>query len=220
MQSTELPGAEHALVAILRGVESGRVVGIADALYQAGWRMIEVPLNSPDPYASIAALAAGRRPGCIIGAGTVLDAQQVRRTHEAGGTLVVAPNCDAEVIGSALQLGMQAMPGFATASEAFAAIHAGARHLKLFPAVTYGPRHLQALRAVLPVDVALYPVGGVAAPDIQGWLAAGATGFGFGSELFRPDYTLDEIERRARVLVAAFRQARAHLTGQTKETIT
>ena len=220
MQSTELPGAEHALVAILRGVESARVVGIADALYEAGWRIIEVPLNSPDPYASIAALAAGRRPGCIIGAGTVLDAHQVRRTHEAGGTLVVAPNCDAEVIGSALQLGMQAMPGFATASEAFTAIRTGARHLKLFPAVSYGPRHLQALRAVLPAEIALYPVGGIGAPDIPAWLAAGATGFGFGSELFRPDYTLAEIERRARVLVAAFRQARAHLTGHATEKIT
>ncbi len=220
MQSTELPGAEQALVAILRGVDSGLVVGIADALYQAGWRMIEVPLNSPDPYASIAALAAGRRPGCIIGAGTVLDGLQVRRTHEAGATLVVAPNCNPEVIGSALQLGMQAMPGFATASEAFGAIRAGARHLKLFPAVSYGPRHLQALRAVLPPDIALYPVGGVGAPDIPGWLAAGATGFGFGSELFRPDYPLAEIERRARVLMAAFRQARAHLAGQATEKIT
>src|ERR1700722_12139683 len=211
MQSTELPGAEHALVAILRGVESGRVVGIADALYQAGWRIIEVPLNSPDPYASIAALAAGRRPGCIIGAGTVLDAQQVRRTHEAGGTLVVAPNCDAEVIGSALQLGMQAMPGFATATEAFTAISAGARHLKLFPAVSYGPRHLQALRAVLPTEINVYPVGGIGAPDIPSWLAAGATGFGFGSELFRPDYSIADIERRAQLLVAAFREARQRL---------
>src|ERR1700722_19849195 len=135
MQSTELPGAEHALVAILRGVESGRVVGIADALYEAGFRIIEVPLNSPDPYASIAALAGGRSPGCVIGAGTVLDVEQVRRTRDAGASLVVAPNSDAGVIGAALQLGMQVMPGFATATEAFAAIGAGARHLKLFPAV-------------------------------------------------------------------------------------
>jgi 2-dehydro-3-deoxyphosphogalactonate aldolase len=211
MQSTELPGAEHALVAILRGVESARAVGIADALYQAGWRIIEVPLNSPDPYASITALAAGRRPGCIIGAGTVLDVQQVRRTHEAGGTLVVAPNCDAEVIGSALQLGMQAMPGFATPSEAFTAIRAGARHLKLFPAVSYGPRHLQALRAVLPTEINVYPVGGTGAPDIPSGLAAGATGFGFGSELFGPDYSIADIERRAQLLVAAFREARQRL---------
>jgi 2-dehydro-3-deoxyphosphogalactonate aldolase len=220
MQSTELPGAEHALVAILRGVQPGSVVAIADVLYQAGVRIIEVPLNSPDPYASIAALATGRRPGCIIGAGTVLDVLQVRRTHEAGATLVVAPNCDAGVIGGALQLGMQVMPGFASATEAFAAIRAGARHLKLFPAVSYGPHHLQALRAVLPAEVNVYPVGGIAAPDLRAWLAAGAAGFGFGSELFRPHYSLAEIERRARLLVAAFREARAQHTGTATGTTT
>jgi 2-dehydro-3-deoxyphosphogalactonate aldolase len=220
MQSSELPGAEHALVAILRGVDPGRVVGIADVLYQAGWRIIEVPLNSPDPYTSIAALAAGRRPGCAIGAGTVLDTLQVRRAHEAGATLVVAPNCEPEVIGAALQLGMQVMPGFASATEAFSAQRAGARHLKLFPAVTYGPRHLQALRAVLPAEINIYPVGGIGAADIPGWQAAGATGFGFGSELFRPDYSMADIERRARALVSAFRQARAHPTAGTTEKIT
>jgi 2-dehydro-3-deoxyphosphogalactonate aldolase len=220
MQSSELPGAEHALVAILRGVEPARVVGIADVLYQAGWRIIEVPLNSPDPYASIAALAAGRRPGCVVGAGTVLDTLQVQRTHEAGATLVVAPNCDPEVISAALQLGMQVMPGFASATEALSAIRTGARHLKLFPAVTYGPRHLQALRAVLPAEINIYPVGGIGAADIPGWLAAGATGFGFGSELFRPDYSLTDIERRARDLVSAFRQARAHPTAGATEKIT
>lgn len=220
MQSTELPGGEHALVAILRGVAPGRVVAIADVLYQAGLRIIEVPLNSPDPYASIAALAAGRRPGCVIGAGTVLDVLQVRRTHEAGAGLVVAPNCDVEVIGNALQLGMQVMPGFASATEALTAIRAGARHLKLFPAVSYGPRHLQALRAVLPADINVYPVGGIGAADIPGWLAAGATGFGFGSELFRPDYSLADIERRARLLVTTFQEARRQLTGHAMEKIT
>jgi 2-dehydro-3-deoxyphosphogalactonate aldolase len=220
MQSTELPGAEHALVAILRGVEPGRVVGIANLLYEAGWRIIEVPLNSPDPYASIGALAAGRRPGCVIGAGTVLNVLDVRRAHQAGAALVVAPNSDAAVIGSALQLGMQVMPGFATATEAFSAIGAGARHLKLFPAVSHGPRHLQALRAVLPADTSVYPVGGIGAADVPAWLAAGATGFGFGSELFRPDYSLADIERRARALVTAFRQARQHLTGTATEKIT
>jgi len=209
MQPAELPSGEHALVAILRGVEPGRVVGIADVLCNAGIRIIEVPLNSPDPFASIAALAASRRPDCLIGAGTVLTMDQVRQTQEVGGRLVVSPNCDAEVIEGALRLGMQVMPGFATATEAFTAIRAGATHLKLFPAVSYGPRHLQSLRAVLPAQVNVYPVGGIGAPDIAGWLAVGAAGFGFGSELFRPDYSLADIERRARLLVTAFRAARA-----------
>ena len=207
MQPTEIPAEEHALVAILRGVEPERVVAIADVLYAAGIRIIEVPLNSPDPYASVAALTAGRRPGCLIGAGTVLNIEQVRNTHKAGGRLIVAPNCDAEVIGGALRLGMQVMPGIATATEAFTAIRAGAKHLKLFPAISYGPRHLQSLRVVLPAEIRVYPVGGIGAPDIPDWVAAGAAGFGFGSELFRPGYPLADIEQRARHLCAAFRDA-------------
>jgi 2-dehydro-3-deoxyphosphogalactonate aldolase len=215
MQPTEMPSGEQALVAILRGVESQHVAAIADVLYAAGFRIIEVPLNSPDPFASIAALAAGVRPGCLTGAGTVLSVEQVRQTHEAGGRLVVAPNCDAEVIGAARQRGMQVMPGIATASEAFAAVRAGATHLKLFPAVSYGPRHLQALRAVMPAGISFYPVGGIGAADIAGWAAAGAAGFGFGSELFRPEYTLADIERRARQLLAAYREARSTTGGKS-----
>jgi 2-dehydro-3-deoxyphosphogalactonate aldolase len=211
MQPTDIPGAELALVAILRGVEPGRVIGIAEVLHAAGIRIIEVPLNSPDPYASIAALAGSRGLDCLIGAGTVLTMDEVRRTHEAGARLVVSPNSDAEVIAGALRLGLQVMPGFATATEAFTAIRAGARHLKLFPAASYGPRHLQSLRAVLPSEVHVYPVGGIGAPDIPDWLGAGAAGFGFGSALFRPDYGLSDIERRARLLVTAFREARHRL---------
>jgi 2-dehydro-3-deoxyphosphogalactonate aldolase len=133
----------------------------------------------------------------------------VRRTHEAGGRLIVSPNCNADVIRAALKFGMRVMPGVATATEAFAAIDAGARQLKLFPAVTYGPRHLEALRAVLPRDVGVYPVGGVAPQDIARWLAAGAAGFGFGSELFRPGYSIADIGRRAKDLVRILREARA-----------
>jgi 2-dehydro-3-deoxyphosphogalactonate aldolase len=210
MQLTEMPGAEHALVAILRGVQPAQIIGVAEVLYQAGIRIIEVPLNSPDPYASIAALAGGRSD-CLIGAGTVLSVDQVRQTHAAGGRLMVSPNCDAEVISSALELGMQVMPGFATATEAFTAIRAGARHLKLFPAISYGPRHLQSLQAVLPAEVSVYPVGGIGAPDIPSWLAVGAAGFGFGSELFRPEYALAEIGQRAQLLVTAFREASQRL---------
>jgi 2-dehydro-3-deoxyphosphogalactonate aldolase len=210
MTSEALIG-ESALVAILRGVVPERVVEIGNVLYDAGIRIIEVPLNSPEPFASIAKLVACGRPDWTIGAGTVLNVDDVRRTHEAGGRLVVAPNCDAEVIRYALQLAMQVMPGIATATEAFAAIDAGARQLKLFPAITYGPRHLQALRAVLPSDVSVFPVGGIERPDIARWLSVGAAGFGFGSELFRPDYSVADIGRRAGDLVQTLRQARAQL---------
>jgi 2-dehydro-3-deoxyphosphogalactonate aldolase len=172
--------------------------------------MIEVPLNSPDPFASIVALAGCGRSDWIIGAGTVLNVDEVHRTQQAGGRLIVAPNCDAEVIRCAVELGLQVMPGFATATEAFHAIRAGAKHLKLFPATTYGPRHLQALRAVLPHDVYVYPVGGIAPPDMASWIAAGAAGFGLGSELYRPEYSLEEIEQRATNLVQAARSGHLH----------
>jgi 2-dehydro-3-deoxyphosphogalactonate aldolase len=202
---------ETAIVAILRGVAPEKVLAIADVLYDTGIRKIEVPLNSPEPFASIARLAALHRTDWLIGAGTVLNADDVRRTHTAGGRLIVSPNCNTDVIRGALQLGMEVMPGIATATEAFGAIDAGARHIKLFPAATYGPRHLQALRAVLPTDVGVFPVGGVGAQDIAGWLSAGAAGFGFGSELFRPNYTLAEIEQRARRLVQVLQEARRQL---------
>lgn len=205
----ESAGADAAIVAILRGVEPARVVEIAGVLCATGIRTIEVPLNSPDPFRSIAALAAAHGSNCLIGAGTVLDLDGVRSTHAAGGRLIVAPNCDPEVIRGALQMGMQVMPGIATATEAFSAIRAGATQLKLFPAVTYGPRHLQALCAVLPPRVGVLPVGGIGAAEIPAWLAAGTAGFGFGSELFRPEYDLPEIERRARQLVQALQTARS-----------
>jgi len=206
MQSDASSG-EPALIAILRGIVPERALGVADVLYAAGFRSIEVPLNSPEPFASIAALAGGR-PDCLVGAGTVLDAGDVRRTHAAGGRLVVAPNFDAGVVAEAIRMAMQVLPGIATATESFAALRAGATQLKLFPAASYGPRHLQALRTVLPKGIDIFPVGGVAADQIPDWLAAGAAGFGFGSELFRPDYSLAEIARRAQLIVQAFRDAR------------
>jgi 2-dehydro-3-deoxyphosphogalactonate aldolase len=209
MNSGALCG-EVGIVAILRGVTAERVVEIANVLYDAGIRAVEVPLNSPAPFASIARLAACRSDW-IIGAGTVLNADDVRRTHEAGGRLIVAPNCNTVVIRAALALAMAVMPGIATATEAFDAIEAGASQLKLFPAVTYGPRHLEALRAVLPKGVGVFPVGGIGGQDIARWLAAGAAGFGFGSELFRPDYSVTDIGRRAVELVHIFRAARADI---------
>jgi 2-dehydro-3-deoxyphosphogalactonate aldolase len=208
---SETSALEIDLVAILRGVVPERVVEIGNVLYGAGIRAIEVPLNSPAPFASIAKLAACRSDW-TIGAGTVLNVDDVRRTHEAGGRLVLAPNCNPDVIRVALERAMQVMPGIATATEAFTALEAGARQLKLFPAVTYGPRHLEALRAVLPADVGVFPVGGIGGQDIPRWLTAGAAGFGFGSELFRPDYSVADIERRAGELVHALRQARAEIS--------
>jgi 2-dehydro-3-deoxyphosphogalactonate aldolase len=217
---SDAPNGEKALVAILRGLVPGRALGVAHVLYAAGFRTIEVPLNSPDPFDSIAVLAAGLPPDCLVGAGTVLEPGDVRRTHAAGGGLIVSPNFDAEVIGAATQRGMQVLPGIATATEAFGALRAGATHLKLFPATTYGPRHLQALRTVLPPGTRILPVGGVAADQLADWLAAGAAGFGFGSELFRPEYDLGDIERRAQLLMRAFREARSRLEAVPGAAIT
>jgi 2-dehydro-3-deoxyphosphogalactonate aldolase len=204
---TDLLAGEVPIIAILRGVVPERCVSVAEVLYAAGIRIVEVPLNSPDPFASIAALASRREADCVIGAGTVLTVEDVRHTHAAGGRLIVAPNCNTDVIRCGLQLGLHVVPGIATPTEAFAAIHAGATVLKLFPAVTYGPPHLRALRSVLPKNVRVVPVGGIGAQDIKQWLVAGAAGFGFGSELFRPDFDLPEIQARARGLVEALHEA-------------
>ena len=211
--STDASVEERALVAILRGITPEQAVAVGTTLYEAGIRALEVPLNSPSPFASIAALVTSNLPGSLIGAGTVLTTEDVERTVEAGGRLIVAPNCDLDVIRHALRSSMQVMPGIATATEAFTAIRAGASSLKLFPAITYGPAHLKALKAVLPEKVRVFPVGGIGAPDIKAWLAAGAAGFGFGSELYQPEYTLKEIAHRARTLVSALREARQPLTG-------
>jgi 2-dehydro-3-deoxyphosphogalactonate aldolase len=209
---TESAATDLPVVAILRGVQPARVTEIADVLFTAGIRIIEVPLNSPDPFTSITKLVAAHGSACLIGSGTVLDVEAVRNTHAAGGRLIVAPNCDPEVIREGLRLGMTVLPGIATPTEAFAAIRAGATHLKLFPAATYGPSHLRALRAVLPARVSVWPVGGVGVTDIPGWLAAGASGFGFGSELFRPEYSSSDIEQRAQQLTNALRAARSGAT--------
>jgi 2-dehydro-3-deoxyphosphogalactonate aldolase len=210
MQS-EILSQDDALVAILRGVVPQRVIAVASVLYEAGIRIIEIPLNSPDPFASISALAGSKLPECLVGAGTVLNADDVRRTQAAGAGLIVSPNFNAEVIAAGTRLNMQVLPGVATATEAFAAVSSGAVHLKLFPATSYGPKHLQALRTVLPKNVRLFPVGGVAGEHIYDWLSAGASGFGFGSELFRPEFSLQEISSRAQLLVRAMREARQRI---------
>lgn len=199
--------SELMLVGILRGLTSERAPSVGAALVAAGFRALEVPLNSPDPFDTIGLLARAHGPGCLIGAGTVLDASDVDRVHAAGGRLIVAPNCDPDVIRRALELGMRVMPGVGTATEAFAALRAGASELKLFPASTYGTGHLRALKSVLPKHAKVYPVGGIGPRDIAAWRTAGADGFGFGGELFKPAYTLAELENRARDLIGALAEA-------------
>jgi 2-dehydro-3-deoxyphosphogalactonate aldolase len=199
--------SSHELIGILRGLSPERAAEVGSALVGCGFRTLEVPLNSPEPFTTIELLARAHAASCLIGAGTVITTAEVDRVHGAGGRLVVAPNCDPLVIGRALELGMRVLPGIATATEAFAALRAGATELKLFPAATYGASHLRALKSVLPKHVKIYPVGGIGSQDIAAWLASGADGFGFGGELFKPTYTLAELTQRAQDLVQAFAQA-------------
>ena len=191
------------VVAILRGVTSGEAPAIAGALYEAGVRGVEVPLNSPDPIESIRRVAGdfGDRMAC--GAGTVLQAAQVDEVAAAGGVIIVSPNTRPAVIARALELGLEPAPGFATATEAFQALEAGARHLKLFPAATYGPAHLRQLKAVLPERAVIWAVGGVGANEMADWWAVGARAFGIGSELYKPGQPAHETLRKARDAVAA-----------------
>jgi 2-dehydro-3-deoxyphosphogalactonate aldolase len=191
-------------VAILRGVKPDEVVAIAGALVESGIRAIEVPLNSPEPLESIRRLCEAYGDVALCGAGTVLTPQAVDDVAAAGGKLIVTPNTDPDVIARAVALGLTVMPGFATPSEAFAAVKAGARALKLFPAGTFGPGHIKAVKDVLPKDILVYAVGGVGAANLEPWLAAGVAGVGVGGELYRPGYTPEQVGERATALVAAW----------------
>jgi 2-dehydro-3-deoxyphosphogalactonate aldolase len=197
------------LIAILRGLTLARAIETAQIIFEAGIRLIEVPLNSPEPFATIERIANHLGDAGVAGAGTVLCVADVQRAYDAGARLIVAPNTDLEVVARALSLKMVMMPGIATPTEAFTALGAGARHLKLFPASTYGPAHLRALLSVLPAQARLYPVGGISAAHIASWQEAGAAGYGLGSELFSPSYSASEVRTRATEIAAAFRQARA-----------
>ena len=199
--------AELPLVAILRGVTPAKIEGVAEALFGAGFRAIEVPLNSPEPFKSIELLAKQFGDRCLTGAGTALTVEQADQVANAGGKLMVTPNTNASVIARGVAKGLTVMPGFYTPSEGFAAIAAGAKYLKLFPASTGGIGHLQAMLAVLPKAIPVYAVGGVGAGNMSEWRKAGAAGFGLGSELFKPDFTDADISARAQKAVAAFRAA-------------
>lgn len=192
------------VVAIVRGIRPEEALAHAEALFAAGVRGMEVPLNSPEPLESIRALAQAYGDRMAVGAGTVLSAKQVEAVCEAGGRIIVAPNTAPEVIRRAVALGLDPAPGFATASEAFTAIEAGARHLKLFPAATYGPGHVKQLKAVLPAEAVVWAVGGVGPDAMAEWWAAGARAFGIGGELYRPGQSVAETaEKAARVVAAA-----------------
>ena len=188
--------AELPLVAILRGLRPDEALAIGGALVAGGFRLVEVPLNSPEPLRSIEMLVRAF-PEALVGAGTVLTPADATAVHAAGGRMIVAPNFDASVVGEAVRLGAVALPGVATPSEAFAALAAGAAALKLFPAEMIPPAAVKAVRAVLPPSTRLLPVGGISLDNIDAYRRAGADGFGIGSSLYQPGVDAEEVRRRA-----------------------
>ncbi|MEO6217635.1 MAG: 2-dehydro-3-deoxy-6-phosphogalactonate aldolase [Sphingomonas sp.] len=194
------------LVAILRGVRPEEIEGIADALVEAGFSMIEIPLNSPDPLTSIGRIAKRYGDDVLIGAGTVLSLEQVEAVRGAGGQVIVSPNTNVAVIAASAAAGLVSLPGYATPSEAFAAIAAGASGLKLFPAEAATPAVLRAQRAVLPADMAVLVVGGITPETMAPWLGSGAQGFGLGSALYKPGDGPAIVGERARHFINALKE--------------
>lgn len=196
------------LVAILRGLTPDEAPAIADALFDVGFRCLEVPLNSPEPFESIRRIVDRMGDRALIGAGTVLTVEDVRRMADVGGKIVISPNADVEVIAATKDAGLQSLPAFFTPTEAFRAIAAGADALKLFPAEVAGPQGLKAMRAVLPKTMPVFPVGGID-PDTMGpYLKAGAAGFGIGSSLYAPGRSVEDVRARGEALIRGYEAAR------------
>ena len=194
------------LVAIIRGITPDEAEAVAEAIVEAGIVMVEVPLNSPQPFDSIERIARRLGDRALVGAGTVLDPEDVRRVRDAGGGLIVSPNSYAPVIAATFEADMVSLPGFFTPSEAFEAIRAGATGLKLFPAEAAGPKVVSAQLAVIPRDIPLLVVGGIAPDTMQPWRAAGAAGFGLGTGLYKPGRSAAETGERARAYVQGIGQ--------------
>ena len=192
------------LVAILRGLKPEEAEDMALRLYEAGFRLIEVPLNSPEPFKSIATIRRVLPYDALVGAGTVLTIEQVWQLKDCGGELAVMPHADTAVIRAAKEAGLVCAPGIVTPTEAFAALAAGADALKIFPAELVTPAILKAIRVVLPKGTRLLPVGGITPDDMQPYVDAGATGFGLGSALYKPGMTADAVAGIARRFVAAW----------------
>lgn len=191
------------LIAILRGVKPDEVEGIGEALVDAGFTLIEVPLNSPQPFDSIGRLAKRLGDRAVIGAGTVLRVADVAGVRDVGGTMIISPNANLDVIRASAADGLVSLPGIATPTEAFAALDAGATALKLFPAEAASPAVLKAMRAVLPSATRVLPVGGIAPDNMGPWREAGAPGFGLGSALYKPGLSAADVGANARAFVAA-----------------
>jgi 2-dehydro-3-deoxyphosphogalactonate aldolase len=204
IQTAPFPKLKRGLVAILRGLKPGEAVAIGQALFDAGIEAIEVPLNSPEPFMSIASIVAALPKTALVGAGTVLTSADVDALAKAGGKLLVSPNIDVEVMARAMHHGMVTMPGVFTPTEAFLAIRLGASALKFFPASVLGAGGISAMRAVLPADTVVGAVGGVSEKDFAGYKSAGVTAFGLGSSLFKPGMSVDEVATRARAAVGAW----------------
>ncbi len=195
------------IVAILRGITPDEVVAVSQTLYDAGIRVVEVPLNSPEPFVSIERLSKAFADKLVVGAGTVLSVQDVNLLQAHGGQISVSPDCNEAVIARAKDLGIEPLPGVFTPTEAFAAIRAGAKHLKLFPAEVASPATIKAWKAVLPKHVKIYAVGGVTPENMGDWLAAGASGFGIGSSLYKQGMSMAKISESAHSLVSAWKRA-------------
>lgn len=197
------------LTAILRGLAPGEALDVGHALVDAGFRMLEVPLNRPGAIECIALLVQHMPAGVLVGGGTMVTLEHVRAVHAAGGRLMVSPHCDIAAIRLGASLGMFCAPGVATPTEAYDAIGAGAHALKIFPAEMVGPAGLKALKSILPPEVPLWPVGGIKPETMTDWVRAGATGFGIGGALYTPGTAAAEVGARAREFVEAWRRATA-----------